>query len=307
MKISILGATGSIGGPTAFYIAVSGLADELLMVGGKRQNVLEHYAIDIGEAVSTTVCQVRYGGYEDLIDSDIVINAAGPHIPLHLDHRTRVQEQVNLTRDITGHIKKYCPKALVITAVNPVDATNYATFLSHDFDRKQLIGYSFNDSIRFRDALARELKVNASSVEGFVIGEHGKTQVPLFSCAKVDRQPAELTEEMKQRIRAGMFGTIRKFEALDAGRTSGWTCAVGLTTLVRIIVENNDTVFPCSVILNGEYELHDISMGVPVKLSKDGVKEILEFDLTPDEQKGLQNTVDTLKSDAAIVRETLKT
>ncbi len=307
MKISILGATGSIGAPTAFYIAVSGLADELLMVGGKRQNVLRHHAIDISEAVSTTDCQVRHGSYEDLTDSDIIINAAGAHMPLHLERRTRVQEQAKFIREVAGKIEIYCPKAVVITAVNPLDASNYAASLSGDFDRKQLIGYSLNDSVRFQQSLAMELKEKASRVEGLVIGEHGKTQVPLFSSAKVDGQPAQLTEEIKQRIRAGMFGTIKIFEALDAGRTSGWTCAVGLTTLVRAIVENSNNVFPCSVVLKGEYGLHDISMGVPVKLGKDGIKEILEYSLTPDEQEGLKNSVDMLKSDAVIVQETLRT
>ena len=305
MKISILGATGSIGGPTAFYIAVSGLADELLLVGGKRQNVLEHYAVDLSEAVSTTDCQVRHGGYEDLTGSDIIINAAGAHMPLHLERRTIVQEQVKLTSDIAKKIEKQCPKAVVITAINPIDVTNYATFLSGDFDRKQLIGYSINDSIRFRQSLAREMKEKVNRVEGIVIGEHGPTQVPLFSSAKVGGKPTQLTDDMKQRIRAGMWGTIKIFEALDAGRTSGWTCAVGLTTLIRAIVENSNTVFPCSVVLKGEYGLHDISLGVPVKLGKDGVKEILEYKLAPDEEEGLKNSVDKLKSDAAVVRETL--
>lgn len=305
MKVSILGATGSIGGPTAFYIAVSGLADELLLVGGKRQNVLEHYAVDMNEAVSTTDCKVKHGSFEDLTDSDIIINAAGAHMPLHLDRRMIVQEQTKLTSDIAKKIEKFCPKAVVITAINPIDLTNYATFLSGNFDRKQLIGYSINDTIRFRQSLAREMKEEINQVECIVIGEHGPTQVPLFSSAKAGGKPAQLTNDMKQRIRDGMWGTIKIFEALKAGRTSGWTCAVGLTTLVKAIVEDSSKVFPCSVVLKGEYGLHDFSMGVPVKLGQGGVKEILEYDLTPDEQEGLKNSANTLKSDAVIVRETL--
>ncbi len=306
MKISILGATGSIGAPTAFYIAISGLADELLMVGGRRQNVLEHHATDIGEAAATTGCKVSHGDYEDLADSNIIINAAGAHMPLHLERSMRVENQARFTSDITAKIKKVSPNAVVITAINPIDTTNYAAFLSGGFDRKQLIGYSINDTIRFRQSLAGELKENVSKVECIVIGEHGPTQVPLFSSVKIDGKTTSLTEDMKKRIRAGMWGTIKIYESLDAGRTSGWTCAVGLTTLVRAMVEDSDAVFPCSVVLNGEYGLQDISMGVPVKLGKNGVKEVLEYELTSDEQEGLKNTAATLQSDAAIVRETLK-
>ena len=306
MKISILGAAGSIGAPTAFYIAASGLADELLMVGGKRQNVLEHHAVDISEAVSATGCRVRHGGYQDLTGSDIVINAAGAHLPLHLDRRIRVEKQAEFARDIAVEISKRCSNAVVITAINPIDATNYAAFLSGGFDRRQLIGYSINDTIRYRKSLARELQEKVKRVDCIVIGEHGGTQVPLFSSARVDGKPVQISEEMKQRIRAGMWGTIKIFEALDAGRTAGWTCAVGLTTLVRAMVENSDSVFPCSVVLKGEYGLSDFSMGVPVKLGRNGVKKILEYDLRPDEQEGLQKSVATLKADAAIVRETFR-
>jgi malate/lactate dehydrogenase len=307
MKISILGATGSIGAPTAFYIAASGLADELLMVGGKRQNLLEHHAVDISEAVSTTNCRVSHGGYEDLTGSDIVINAAGAHLPLHLERRLRVQKQAEFARDIALEINKRCPNSVVITAINPIDATNYASFLTGGFDRMQLIGYSINDTIRYRKSLAQTLKENVNRVECIVIGEHGGTQVPLFSSAKVDGKPIQISEEMRQRIRAGMWGTIKKFEALDAGRTAGWTCAVGLTTLVRAMVEDSDLVFPCSVVLKGEYGLNDLSMGVPVKLGPSGVRDILEYNLSRDEQAGLKKTAETLISDAAIVRETLKT
>jgi malate dehydrogenase len=306
MKISIIGATGSIGAPTAFYIAISGLADELLMIGGKRQNILEHHAIDIGEAAADSGCMVKHGGYEDLSDSDIIINTAGAHIPLHLERRMRVQKQAEFTRDIAERIIKYSPKSIVITAVNPIDATNYAMYLADAFDRKQLIGYSINDTLRFRQALAKELKVKISAVECIVIGEHGATQVPLFSSAMVGGKPAHLTEDMKQRIRAGMWGTIRKYESLDAGRTSGWTCAVGLTTLVKAIVAESENIFPCSVVLKGEYGLQDFSMGVPVQLGRDGVKKVLEYGLTPDEQAGLKSTIDVLKADAAIVSKTLK-
>lgn len=305
MKISILGASGSVGAPTSFNIAVSGLADELVMVAGKRQNILEHHATDIGEAASAAGCKVRHGGFEDLTDSDIIINAAGAHLPLHLGRPTVIQEQVKLTGSVVDKIKKNCPKAIVISAINPVDATNYATYLSGGFDRNKLIGYSINDTIRFRISLARELKKEVSRVECAVIGEHGPTQVPLFSSAKVDGKPVQLTDEMKGRIRAGMWSTIKKYESLNAGRTAGWTCAVGLTTLVRAIAEEGSGVFPCSMVLNGEYGLHDLSMGVPVKLGREGAKEIVEYSLTKDEQEGLKKTADTLKSVSALVRENL--
>ena len=159
MKISVLGATGSVGAPAAFHIAVSGLADEMLLIGGSRKNVLEHHAIDLSTAVATQDVTIRFGDYEDLTGTDIVVNVAGAHKPLSLDRNQILTEQSKFIADIARKIKKYCPDAVVISAVNPIDALNYAVYLAGEFDRTQLLGYSINDSYRFRESLAAELNV----------------------------------------------------------------------------------------------------------------------------------------------------
>ena len=305
MKISVLGAIGSVGAPVAFNIAVSGFAEELLLVDVKSHNILEHHALDIQTAASLNDVRVTVGTYEDLPGSDIVINVAGAHMPLNLDRRKTVQEQSRFVKNIALKISTYCPDAIVVTAVNPVDALNYATYLTGGFERNKVIGYSINDSIRFKETLAKELKEKVKDVDGIVIGEHGSTQVPLFSSVKVRDESVAVTGDAENRIRSGMFDMIRKFESLKAGRTAGWTCAVGFTMIVRAIVEDQKIVLPCSIVLNGEYGQTDLSMSVPAVLGRNGVKEILEFELTPDERDGLKATLETLRSDAAVVRDTL--
>lgn len=305
MKIAILGAAGSVGAPAAFYLAALGLADEILMVGGKKQNVLEHHALDISTAVSEQDILIRHGSYQDLSGSDIVINVAGAHKGLHLDRQGVLLEKTELIKKIALKIKNQCPDAVVITALNPVDALNYATYIAGGFDRKQVIGYSINDTFRFREAIASELKVKVSQVDGEVIGEHGRTQVPLFSTARVDGLPVTFSEELKQKIRQAPSEMIKRFEALDAGRTAGWTCAVGLAKITKAIIDNNNTVIPCSVVLEGEYGQRNMSLGVPVVLGEGGMKKILEYDLAPDEQQGLQTTIDALKPEAELVERTL--
>lgn len=305
MKISVLGATGSVGAPVAFYIAVSNLADELLMVGGNRRNVLEHHALDIQTAASMDRISVKAGSYEDLPGTDVIINVAGAHVPLKLDRREKIREQTRFVKDIALKIRRYCPEAIVLTGVNPVDALNLATYLAGGFERSKLIGYSINDTIRFRQTLAKELNEKAAGIDGLVIGEHGSTQVPLFSSVKVGNRSVDVTAGAKQRIRSGMFDMIKKFESLKAGRTAGWTCAVGFATMLRAIVENQQVVLPCSVVLDGEYGQNNISMSVPAVLGRDGVSEIVEYQMTAGERDGLQATAETLHADAAVVRETL--
>ena len=307
MKISVLGALGSVGAPVAFNIALSGVADEILLIDLGRHNVLEHHALDIQTAASLCNVTVRAGNYKDLPGSDVVINVAGAHLPLTGGRQDRLQEQTRFVRDIALKLSNYCADAIIITAVNPVDTMNYVTYLTGGFDRRKLIGYSINDTIRFRETLAKELHEEVPNVDGLVIGEHGSTQVPLFSSVKMGGASVVVADDVKQRIRFGMFDMIRRFESLKAGRTAGWTCAVGFATIVRAIAEDHKTVLPCSIVLSGEYGLSDISMSVPVILGRGGVKEILEYEMSPDEREGLRASTEVLQSDAVVARDALTT
>lgn len=302
MKIAVIGAAGSVGAPAAFYLAANKLADEILMIGGSKQNVLKQHAMDISTAVSALDVSISAGDYSDLEGSDIVVNTAGVQQGLIKDRMEMLPKNIPLIRSIAENVYKYCPKAIVITATNPVDPLNYATFLSGDFDRKQLIGYSINDSFRFRELLASAYKVKVSEVEGIVIGEHGSTQVPLFSSARIKGEAVLVDDTIKKQILDEIPNILRRYEELKSGRTAGWTCAIGLALIIEAIREESDTVIPCSVVLEGEYGESDLSMSVPVTLGRNGVREILEYPLAPDEQKRTETTVSTLKSAAEIVR-----
>lgn len=301
MKITVVGAAGSVGAPAVFYLAAKGLADEILMIGGKRQNVLKQHAMDISTAVSAKDIVIRAGDYGDMAGSDIVINAAGAPQGLIADRMEMLPKNIELIKQIAAHVKQYCPDAFVITATNPVDPLNYAMYLTGGFDRRKLIGYSINDSFRFREMLASAYGAKVSQVDGLVIGEHGSTQVLLFSTAAIDGQKVAVDEKIKADIRSEVPNILKRYEEFQAGRTAGWTCAVGLEIITRAIKENSGAVIPCSVVLDGEYGLKGLSMSVPVKLGTDGVAEILEYELASDEQEGLKKTVETLKSAARIV------
>lgn len=305
MKITVIGAAGSVGAPAVFYLAANRLADEFLMIGGKRQNVLEQHAIDISTAVSSRDILIRTGDYSDMAGTDIVINATGAPQGLIADRMEMLPKNIELVKHISGKIKQYCPDAFIITATNPVDPLNYTTYLAGGFDRNKLIGYSINDSFRFKEFLAKAYNVKVSQVDGTVIGEHGSTQVLLFSTASIDGKKVSVSEEVKEKIRGEIPNILKRLEELQSGRTAGWTCAIGLEKIVRAVVENTGEVIPCSVMLDGEYGVSGISMSVPVKLGKDGVSGILEYDLAPDELEGLEKTVSTLKAAAKIVDESV--
>lgn len=301
MKITVIGAAGSVGAPAVFYLAAKGLADEILMIGGKRQNVLQQHAMDISTAVSARDIKIWAGDFGDMTGSDIVINAAGAPQGLIADRMEMLPKNIELIKKFAAQIKQYCPDAFVITATNPVDPLNYAMHLASGFDRSKLIGYSINDSFRFKEMLASAYGAKVSQVDGLVIGEHGSTQVLLFSTATINGKKVTVDEKIKAQIRSEVPNILKRYEAFQAGRTAGWTCAIGLEIITRAIVENSGAVIPCSVVLDGEYGLKGLSMSVPVKLGANGVSEILEYELASDEKEGLKKTVETLTSAARIV------
>lgn len=304
MKVTIIGAAGSVGAPAAFYIAASGLADEILMID-MRQNVAQQHAMDISTAVSALDVKVRAGSYEDMGGSEVVINAAGVPQGLIADRMEMLPKNIPLVRDTALQIKRHCPTAFVVTATNPVDPLNYAAWRAGGFDRHQLIGYSLNDSFRFREMAARAKGVRVSQVEATVLGEHGSTQVLLFSSVRIDGLPVSFSEQEKQDIRAEVPNILRRYEELQAGRTAGWTSAIGLAAITRAVLQDTGEVFRCSVVLEGEYGQRGLSMSVPVVLGKKGVQEILEWELAPDEQAGLKRSADVLKAAAEVVDDNL--
>ena len=257
--------------------------------------------MDLSTAVSANDMVIRAGDYSDMADTDIVINAAGAPQGLIADRMEMLPRNIELIKHISGQIKQYCPEAFIITATNPVDPLNYATHRFGGFDRKKSIGYSINDTFRFREMLAKAYGAKVSKVEGTVIGEHGSTQVLLFSTAKIKGEQVSVNEDTKQSIRDEVPNILKRYEEFKAGRTAGWTCAIGLEIITRAIIEDSGAVIPCSVVLDGEYGLKDLSMSVPVKLGQGGVQEILEYELAEDEQEGLKRTVETLRGAVAVV------
>jgi malate dehydrogenase len=304
VKVTVIGAAGSVGAPTAFYLAVSGLAAEIVLID-MRPNVVQQHAMDMSTAASALDVSVKAGGYEDLAGSDVVINAAGVPQGLIADRMEMLPKNISLVRDIAQKIKECCPGAIVLTATNPVDPLNYATWRAGGFDRHRVLGYTINDSFRFRELVARAKGVKVGQVEATVLGEHGSSQVPVFSAVRVDGRPVAFTQDEKRDILLEIPNILRRYEELETGRTAGWTCAVGMAAMVRAIRDDAGEVFPCSVVLDGEYGQRGLSMAVPVVLGREGVGEIKEWELAPDEQAGLERSANVLSAAAREVEKSL--
>ncbi len=301
MKISIIGAAGCVGSSIAFNIARQGLADEM-MVADIRRDWLEHHAIDFFDAaVAAKVdISVSMGNHEDLSGSDIVVMAAGVGVTVGARSRDGqltsrqhlLPDNLEIVREWTPALDRYCPQAVVIMVTNPADVLNYAAYLmSTGKERQRFLGYTLNDTTRFQIALAEALSVAPSRIEATVIGEHGGSMVPLFSSVKVDGKPVNLAEDLRTKVLARTGDYLPHMLRLNVPRTSAWLTGVGVINMINAIVNDTGEVIPICVVVDGEYGYQQTSIGLPVALGRQGVKKITALKLTPEEKERLDGSV----------------
>ncbi|MBW1861838.1 MAG: hypothetical protein JRJ02_05635, partial [Deltaproteobacteria bacterium] len=284
MKISIIGAAGSIGAPAAFCIGENQLADTIAMIDLPGDG-LDCHAYDLATGVSCKDIKVVSGGLELLEGSSIVMMTAAIPMQRVSSRQDMLSANLSLTVEVAQSIRQYCPDAILIQVSNPIEPLAYATYQIAGLKKEKIIGYTINDTFRLRMLLAKGLKTEASKVEAIVIGEHGATQVPLFSQVKVAGNPVEISQEAKQRFFAETPEIYKKLEYFreKTGRTAGWTSAIGITNIVRAIVTDSREVLPCSTILQGEYGMTDVCLGVPAIIGAGGIERIIELPLNPEE------------------------
>jgi malate dehydrogenase len=302
MKIAIIGGGGTLGSCTAYTLALKGLADELVLLDINHRLASAHL-MDITTAiVGVQNTRMWVGNDEGLNKSDIVIVAAGvPHQPSHLE---MLRGNLPLMREIIRKIEIYCPEAIVITATNPADSVNLALFLmSTKMTRTKVLGYDFNDSLRFRQTVARELGRKSAEVEALALGEHAEKLALIFSSVRVNNQPIKISDEAKERLKLEVPRMLKSYVELGINRTAGWTSASGISQMVESIATNSRKVFPCSAVLEGEYGYKGISMGVPVALGKQGISRVIELDLSQDEKEDLDQSARSLEIKARLIRE----
>lgn len=306
MKISIIGAAGVMGSCTAFNLIVHQLADELVMIDSWASMLKSHW-MDLATVGAECGVTVRSGTYEDMAGSHLVINMAGAPTGAVAARSEMLPANLPLIEQHAAAIDQYCPDAIVITGTNPVDPLNYAMYLlSRSRDRRKILGYSVNDSVRFRMWAAESLGVAATRMQGTVIGEHGHSQVMLFSTLRLDGKPVDIDAETRAKIRARPPQMLHDFESLVPKRTAGWTSAIGVTAMVKAIVEDSKAVIPTNLVLEGEYGGRNMSMTVPAVLGKDGAERIIELDLSPEEQQGVLATQRALDPHMRFVEAHLK-
>lgn len=311
MKVTIIGGSGVVGSSTGYRIAQDGHVSEIVLVD-VRGNLAEAHALDIEQAVvHRATTRVRAGEIEDTKGSDVIVLAAS--VPRHSFEQSRreyLAENLPLVFDMVNPIYARSPSALWMIATLPVDPLVYLMHRAFSVPREKLIGLNRNDTSRFRWAIARTLSVPTTAVEAFVLGEHGETQVPIFSRIRIHGEAVSLKPDQITQIQSEISGFFLKWNKLQPGRTAGWTTAESIGDIISSMVSEDGRVWACSTCLDGEYGLKEVSLGVPIRLSSARVKEIVEFDLNPAERKAFEASAasiqEMIKEGQALLKKTKK-
>ena len=300
MKISVVGA-GNVGATAAQHIAERELARELILLD-VAEGIPEGKALDLAQASPVDRFDTRVTGTSDsgsLSGSDIVVITAGLARKPGMTRDDLLTTNADIVGSVCERLKETAPDAIVIVVTNPLDAMAYVALKVTEFTPARVVGMAgILDSARFRYFIADELNVSVEDVTAFVLGGHGDSMVPLPRYSSVAGIPlSELLDEavierLVERTRNGgaeIVGHLKTGSAFYAP-------ASAIAEMVAAIVRDKKRILPCAAWLTGQYGVHDLYMGVPVKLGASGVEEIIEIGLTPDEQNAFHSSAQAVRS-----------
>jgi len=304
-KVTVVGA-GNVGATAAQRLAEKELCDVVLV--DIIEGVPQGKALDLAEAAPVEIHDAHIIGansYEASADSDIVIITAGIPRKPGMSRDDLLATNKNIMKSVTKEVARYSPQATLIIVSNPLDAMCHVAMEESGFPKERVIGMAgVLDSARFRAFIGAELDVSVENIHALVLGGHGDTMVPLprFSTVSgipiTELLPAARIEELVTRTRNGGAEIV---SLLKTG-SAYYAPASSAVEMAESILKNKKKILPCAAYLEGEYGISGLFVGVPVKLGKKGIEQIIALNLTAEERQALmksasavQELVETMK------------
>ena len=298
-KVTVVGA-GNVGATAAMRLAEKELADVVLI--DVLEGVPQGKALDLAEAapVEKHDCTIIgcSGEYEEAKDSQIVIITAGIPRKPGMSRDDLLSTNKGIMQKVVKEVTAVAPESILIIVSNPLDAMCHVAFDTSGFPKNRIVGMAgVLDSARFSTFIARELDVSVENIHAFVLGGHGDTMVPVSRYSTVAGIPitellsAERIAALEDRTRGGgaeIVGLLKTGSAYYAPASAA-------VQMAEAILKDKKKILPCAAYLEGEYGIHDLFIGVPVKLGASGVEEIIEIRLNEDENRAIQHSADAVR------------
>lgn len=299
MKVTVVGA-GNVGATCADVIAHKELANEVVLLDIK-ENFAEGKALDIWQTAPINMYDTRVKGstndYSKTANSDVVVITSGLPRKPGMSRDDLISTNAGIVKTVTENIIKYSPDAIIIVVSNPLDVMTYCAYLSAKIDSSRVFGMAgILDTARYRAFLAEELNCSPKDIQAVLMGGHGDTMVPLPRYTTVGGIP--VTELIAEDKLNAIIERTKKGggEIVNLLGTSAWYApGAAAAQMVEAIVRDQKRIFPVCAWLQGQYGLKDIYLGVPVKLGKNGIEEIIELKLNKDEMELVKASAKAVK------------
>lgn len=303
MKVTVIGA-GNVGATCAQRLVDKELANEVVLVD-VIEGVPQGKGLDMFEATPVEMTDVRVvgtNGYDETANSDIVVITAGIARKPGMSRDDLMNTNSAIVKSCTEQAVARSPKSIIIVVSNPLDVMTYVAWKVSGFEKHRVMGMAgVLDSARFRSFIAMELNVSVEDVNAFVLGGHGDSMVPLPRYSTVAGIP--ITELMSQATIDRLVTRTRNggIEIVNYLKTGSAYYAPSASTvqMAESIIKDKKRILPCAVYLQGEYGISDNFVGVPVKLGRKGIEEIIQIKLTADEQAALNKSAEEVRSQIA--------
>lgn len=297
-KVTVIGA-GNVGATTAQRIAESGLADVVLIdiVEGLPQGK----GLDLAEAapiVGHDAHIIGTNNYDDTANSDAIVVTSGIARKPGMSRGDLLNTNAGIVRSVVTEATKRSPDAILVVVTNPLDAMCHVALKASGFPKHRVIGMAGTlDSARYRTFIAQEAGVSVEDVRAFVLGGHGDTMVPLPRYSSIGGIPlpeflaADRIDAIVKRTRSGGAEIV---ELLKTG-SAYYAPAAATFEVVESILLDRRRLIPCAALLEGEYGVKGLYVGVPVVIGGNGIEKIIEITLTADESAAFQRSADAVK------------
>ena len=295
MKITVVGA-GAVGASCAEYIAMKNFASEVVLLDIK-EGYAEGKAMDLMQTASLNNFDTKISGstndYSKTVSSDVVVITSGIPRKPGMTREELIGINAGIVKTVSENLLQHSPNAVVIVVSNPMDTMTYLVHKTTGLPKNRIIGMGGAlDSARFKYRIAEALDAPISDVDGMVLGGHSDTgMVPLIDHAtrnsvKISEfLSAERMDEIVAETKVG-GATLTKL----LGTSAWYAPGAAVSSLVQAIACDQKKIFPCSALLNGEYGLDDLCIGVPVVLGKNGIESIVEIELSDAEKAKMQES-----------------
>ena len=308
-KAAVIGC-GFVGSTIAYALMQKGTFSELVLLDANHAKA-EGEAMDISHGLPFAhAMDIREGDYEDIADASVVIITAGANQKPGETRLDLVQKNAAIMRSIIREIKRVKCEGILLIVSNPVDILTQVALEGSGFPKERVIGSgTVLDTARLKYLVSEKLKVDSRNVHAFIVGEHGDSELAVWSCANIYGIGLEDFAKMRgysefEKEKDEIYHAVRDsaYEIIERKGATYYGIGMAAARIAESIVRDSHTVAPVSVSLNGEYGLSGLCLSIPTVIGRDGAEQILEINFSEEENRKLRESADELKNVLAQLR-----